>query len=95
MTKIKEKTDIFALAVVQWENCTELGYCNLVDAVRNLHLQSHQAAVKAINRYATMRNWLIGFFIVEYSKTFVILSLNSSVLSGKDFPSSLFAPKII
>ena len=68
MTKIKEKTDIFALAVVQWENCTELGYCNLVDAVRNLHLQSHQAAVKAINRYATMRNWLIGFFIVEYQQ---------------------------
>jgi len=68
MTKIKEKTDIFALAVVQWENCTEHGYCNLVDAVRNLHLQSHQAAVKAINRYATMRNWLIGFFIVEYQQ---------------------------
>ena len=30
--------------------------------------QAVQAAVKAINRYATMRNWLIGFFIVEYQQ---------------------------
>ena len=68
MAKKIEKTDIFSLAVIQWENCMELGYCNLVDAVKNVHLQSYQAAVKAINRYATMRNWLIGFFIVEYQQ---------------------------
>lgn len=48
MAKITEKTDIFSLAVIQWENCTELGYCNLVDAVKNVHLQSYQAAVKAL-----------------------------------------------
>lgn len=64
----KGKTDIFTPAVSHWESCQGLGYSDLVDAVRDVHVQSHHAAVKAVNRYATMRNWLIGFFIVEYQQ---------------------------
>lgn len=61
-------TSVFAPVVSEWEHRSDLGFCDLVDAVRNVHKQSYQAAVKAVNRYATMRNWLIGFFIVEYQQ---------------------------
>ena len=63
-----KKQDIFAPILYQWERHAEIGFDDLVGAVRNVHQFSYQAAVKAINRYATMRNWLIGFFIVEYQQ---------------------------
>lgn len=63
-----QRTDIFNPAVTQWENRSEIGFGDLVSAVESVHQYSHRSAVKAINRYATMRNWLIGFFIVEYQQ---------------------------
>lgn len=64
-----QRTDIFNNpAVAQWENRSEIGFGDLVSAVESVHQYSHRSAVKAINRYATMRNWLIGFFIVEYQQ---------------------------
>ena len=63
-----QNTDIFTPTVSQWRNHTEVGFGDLVNAVKLTHQCSYQAAVKAINRYATMRNWLIGFFIVEYQQ---------------------------
>ena len=68
MKSIADKTDIFAPTVIQWEHSKELGYSDLIDAVKDVHLRSYRTAVKAINRFATMRNWLIGFFIVEYQQ---------------------------
>ena len=65
--EIKE-TKIFSPTVFQWEKRVEVGFCDLANAVKQVHLCSNHAAVKAINRYATMRNWLIGFFIVEYQQ---------------------------
>ena len=62
------KQDIFATVLSQWESHTEISFDDLVGAVRHVHQFSYHAAVKAINRYATMRNWLIGFFIVEYQQ---------------------------
>ena len=59
----------FVSAVLsQWGNRQDISFDDLVSAVKNVHQFSYQAAVKAINRYATMRNWLIGFFIVEYQQ---------------------------
>jgi predicted nuclease of restriction endonuclease-like (RecB) superfamily len=63
-----QTTDIFTLTLNQWESRPDISYDDLVIAVKNVHQFSYQAAVKAINRYATMRNWLIGFFIVEYQQ---------------------------
>ena len=68
MIKMIQTTDIFTLTLNQWESRPDISYDDLVIAVKNVHQFSYQAAVKAINRYATMRNWLIGFFIVEYQQ---------------------------
>ena len=65
---MKNETKIFSPTVFQWEKRVEVGFCDLANAVRQVHLCSNHAAVKAINHYATMRNWLIGFFIVEYQQ---------------------------
>ena len=65
--KIQTKKN-FTSALTQWESRLDIGYDDLVVAVKNVHQYSYQESVKAINRYATLRNWLIGFFIVEYQQ---------------------------
>ena len=68
MAKDSSMTSIFSSALSQWQDGRDYMYCDLVDAVKSVHQQSFRTAVKAVNRYATMRNWLIGFFIVEYQQ---------------------------
>lgn len=40
----------------------------LVKSIQQVHTTLQQSAVKAINRHVTVRNWLIGFYIVEYEQ---------------------------
>ena len=68
MNKRGQQTNGFASAVVQWEDRHDVCFVDLVDAIDKIHQFSHQAAVRAVDRYATMRNWLIGFFIIEYQQ---------------------------
>lgn len=68
MAKEIRKTDLFNSTVAQWENQPSISFVDLVSAINGVHQYSHREAVKAVNRYATMRNWLIGFFIVEYQQ---------------------------
>ena len=37
-------------------------------SILNTHLTAQQAAIRAINQMATLRNWLIGCYIVEYEQ---------------------------
>lgn len=41
---------------------------HLSDVVTQLHDSAYSAMVKAINRFATVRNYVIGFYIVEYEQ---------------------------
>jgi len=41
---------------------------SLVSAIQDTNLTLQQSASKAINRYLTIRNWLIGFHIVEFEQ---------------------------
>lgn len=68
MANVIKKTEFFNPVVTQWENNPDITFDHLVSAVKNIHTCSYQTAVKAVNRYATMRNWLIGLFIVEYQQ---------------------------
>ena len=68
MAKEIQKTDLFNPTVAQWGSHPDISFADLVGAIRSVHQYSYHEAVKAINRYATMRNWLIGFFIVEYQQ---------------------------
>lgn len=40
----------------------------LINNVQNAHQSTHQSAVKAVNVYLTVRNWLIGYYIVEFEQ---------------------------
>ncbi len=38
----------------------------LVNTIQQAHSTFQQSALKSVNRYLTIRNWLIGFYIVEF-----------------------------
>jgi Uncharacterized conserved protein len=68
MDSENKNIDLFSPAVLLWESRQEVCFDDLISVVKDIHLKSYHAAMKAVNRYATMRNWLIGFFIVEYQQ---------------------------
>ncbi|MBP5299206.1 MAG: DUF1016 family protein [Lachnospiraceae bacterium] len=41
---------------------------DLSASILNTHLTAQQSAIKAVNQMATLRNWLIGCYIVEYEQ---------------------------
>ena len=41
---------------------------NLLSTIQQLHLTLQQSAVNAVNQMLTARNWLIGFYIVEFEQ---------------------------
>ena len=51
-----------------WAKETEFSFDHLSDVVAQLHESAYSASVKAINRFATVRNYVIGFYIVEYEQ---------------------------
>ena len=45
-----------------------LHFENLVNNIEQIHHHFQQQAVKAVNVSLTIRNWLIGFYIVEFEQ---------------------------
>ncbi len=45
-----------------------MNFSTLIQTIQQTHTSLQQQAVKAINRSLTIRNWLIGFYIVEYEQ---------------------------
>jgi hypothetical protein len=43
-----------------------LNFESLISVIEQTHLHFQQQAVKAVNVSLTVRNWLIGFYIVEF-----------------------------
>jgi predicted nuclease of restriction endonuclease-like (RecB) superfamily len=40
----------------------------LLKSIKSIHLQLQDSAAKAVNKLLTIRNWLIGYYIVEYEQ---------------------------
>ena len=40
----------------------------LVDTIHHTHQSFQQKAIKAVNINLTLRNWLIGYYIVEFEQ---------------------------
>ncbi|MEO0043437.1 MAG: hypothetical protein RL329_2885 [Bacteroidota bacterium] len=40
----------------------------LSDTIEQTHVVLHQAAVRALNSHITLRNWLVGMYLVEYEQ---------------------------
>lgn len=45
-----------------------MNFEQLATIITDTHQQLQQSAVKAVNQCQTMRNWLIGFYIVEFEQ---------------------------
>ncbi|TAF78486.1 MAG: DUF1016 family protein, partial [Sphingobacteriales bacterium] len=45
-----------------------LNFNSLVSEIENTHLHFQQQAAKAVNISLTVRNWLIGYYIVEFEQ---------------------------
>lgn len=56
------------LVVPDWTTQTKPSIEDLCFAISSAHDAAQGGAVKAINRLQTMRNWLIGYYIVEYEQ---------------------------
>ena len=51
-----------------WTEDTSFSFDHLSELVVQLHDTAYSATVKAVNRFATVRNYMIGFYIVEYEQ---------------------------
>lgn len=51
-----------------WKGNTNHSFEELSQYVVETHLYAQGSAIKAINQMATLRNWLIGCYIVEYEQ---------------------------
>ncbi|MES2733419.1 MAG: PDDEXK nuclease domain-containing protein [Bacteroidota bacterium] len=45
-----------------------MNFDRLVNSIQDTHTTLQQSAVKAINKHLTIRNWLFGFYIVEFEQ---------------------------
>ena len=46
-----------------------MSYESLVSSIAEAHARAQAGAAGAVNRYLTMRNWLIGAYIVEFEQS--------------------------
>jgi hypothetical protein len=46
----------------------QLNFAGLVDAIRKVHEHCTSQAGKAVNVSLTLRNWVIGYYILEYEQ---------------------------
>ena len=51
-----------------WNNETAYSFDHLTQLVEQVHNSAYSSSVKAINRFATIRNYIIGYYIVEYEQ---------------------------
>ena len=47
---------------------TSMSFDFLVNQIQQTHEKLQESAVKAINKHLTIRNWLTGFYIVEFEQ---------------------------
>lgn len=51
-----------------WNEEKNFSFEHLTQLVEQVHNSAYSSSVKAINRFATIRNYIIGFYIVEYEQ---------------------------
>ncbi|SHK91343.1 Predicted nuclease of restriction endonuclease-like (RecB) superfamily, DUF1016 family [Fibrobacter sp. UWEL] len=51
-----------------WENAKPQTFEKLAYSLEQIHKNTYSASVKAVNKLATIRNYLIGYYIVEYEQ---------------------------
>lgn len=46
----------------------EMNYAALIDIIGQIHRQAQSGTAGVVNRFLVMRNWLIGFYLVEFEQ---------------------------
>jgi len=52
----------------EWEAKHTINFSDLSVIIKHTHDTTQSTAIKAINRISTLRNWLIGYYIVEFEQ---------------------------
>lgn len=52
----------------EWEEMKSGSLDELTTLIKQIHLGTQSSAIKAVNQFATIRNWLIGYYVVEYEQ---------------------------
>lgn len=68
MEEISKSVTSISDVLKEWESQKQPSFGELAESIRTTHDYTQTAAIKAVNQYATMRNWLIGCYIVEYEQ---------------------------
>ena len=63
----RSRTEPYALPE-GWKDRHNYSFDELAHLIGTVHQDLYASAVKAVNRIATMRNYVIGFYIVEYEQ---------------------------
>ena len=45
-----------------------MNFGSLVNTIQETHTTLQQSALKSVNKHLTIRNWLVGFYIVEFEQ---------------------------
>lgn len=67
MDKLNELENLYNLPI-NWEKNEMGSFSELAYMIEQIHTGARNSAFRAINRYVTIRNYLIGYYIVEYEQ---------------------------
>lgn len=68
MTKNHHEKNDITFVTKGWKVDKDISFNDLSELVKQTHQLALTNAVKAINKSATLRNWLIGYYIVEFEQ---------------------------
>ena len=68
MTENESSSNQLKMIADGWMQNTSPTFEELSASILQTHHSAHTSAIKAINQMATLRNWLIGCYIVEYEQ---------------------------
>ncbi len=66
--KMQDNKENIQQLAQRWNQLSFHSFDQLADFIRNTHYAAQGIASRAINRSITLRNWLIGYYIVEFEQ---------------------------
>ena len=68
INNIESTPEVLTKIAEGWEQKQNPSFDELVTSVLRTHQTAQSGAIRAVNQMATLRNWLIGCYIVEYEQ---------------------------
>ena len=68
INNIESTPEVLTKIAEGWEQKQNPSFDELVTSVLRTHQTAQSGAIRAVNQMATLRNWLIGCYVVEYEQ---------------------------